>query len=160
MKHHTNTSFGQFLLVLRFRWFQHVCSKRHEIVDKCSSKTFEGVSIWNLSKCCCVLILQLPRQRGIVQRRFCFRSTCVEWKHKNTFEQNWFVLHFQCSSATSLWTERKYIGNATQLEFVQTFFCVFAEGMTSENKTAVGHIFVVSVIAMSKRNSIYTIFIC
>ena len=156
----SKTPFGQFLLVLRFQWFQPVSTKRQEIVDKYTSKTFEGVSTWELSKWCCVLILQLPRQRGIVQRRFCCRSTYVEWKHTNTFGSIPFVLHFQCFGATVLWTERKYIGNAIQIEFVQTSFSVFTREMSSENKTAVGQVFVVSVLAMSKRNSFQTIFNC
>ena len=39
-------------------------------------------------------------------------------KH-NTFGSFPFVLHFQNLGATILWTERKHIGNATQIEFVQ-----------------------------------------
>ena len=108
-KTHTKTQFGQFLLVLRFQLFEPVFTKRYEIVDKCSSKTFEDFSFWKLSKWCCVLILQLPRQRGIVQRRFYFRSTCVEWKQTKTFGQHPFVLNLQCFGATILWTERKHI---------------------------------------------------
>ena len=117
-------------------------------------KTFEGVSIWKWYKCCCVFTLQLPRQRRLVHQRFCFRSSFVEYKHKNTFGQIPFVLHFQCFDATILWTEREYIGNATHMELVQTCFCVFIQRMSSENKTTVGQVFVVLVIAMSKRTSI------
>ena len=46
------------------------------------------------------------------------------------------------------------LGNATQMELAQTCCCVFTQHMSSENKTVVGQFFVVSVIAMSKRNTI------
>ena len=116
------TPLWQFLFVLSFQWFRPGFTHRHEIIDKCTSKTFEGVNIWELFKLCCVLTLQLPRHRRIVQPRFCFRSTFIEWRHKNTFGQIPFVLHFQCFDETILWAEREYIGNATQMEFVQTCF--------------------------------------
>ena len=86
-------------------------------------------------------------------RCFVSRSTFVEWKHKNTFGYIPCVLHFQCIHAPSIELSHRNIGNATKIKFVQTCFGVFTRRMLSENKTAVGQVFVVSVIAMSKRNN-------
>ena len=41
---------------------------------------------------------------------------------------------FLCFGATILWTERKYIRNVTQIEFVQTSFCVFFKECRAKTK--------------------------
>ena len=81
-------------------------------------------------------------------------------KTQKTFGLIQFVLHFQCIRAASIELFHRNIRNATQMEFVQACFCVFTRHWSSDNKTAVGQFFVVSVIAMSKRNTIQTNLTC
>ena len=125
-----------------------------QFVNTYNSKTFEGVNIQDLSKCCCDVTSQLQRQRRIVQQRFCFRSTLVEWKYKNTFGIIPCVCCISNVSMKQFYGRHAYTLQMQHMEFVQTCFCVFIQRMSSENKTAVGQVFVVSVIAMLKRNSI------
>ena len=64
----------------------------------------------------------------------CFRSAFLEWKHRKTFGQIQFELHFQCIYDPSIELSRRNIGNTTQMEFVQTCFGVFTRHMSSKKQ--------------------------
>ena len=60
----------------------------------------------------------------------------------------------QCIRAPPIELFHTNTRNTTQMKFAQTCFCISTRHMSSENKTAVGQFFIVSVFAMSKLNTI------